>query len=998
MKMKTMRHTAFRLRHLLTSLVIWICLCMCSRSYGQIIAPGFQETLLADNLNPVTLTIDHHSRVWIVEKSGRVLIMGRDGRVKPDPFITLDVDDFNERGLLGIALHPDFDNNPYVYLYYTVPDQDHNRVSRFRANGDLAVPDSEEILLELDGLRGPVHNSGAMVFDKDGYLFIAAGDGSWPNNSQDFNTTLGSILRIHDDGSIPTDNPFYDNLEGNNRAIWAKGLRNPFTMTYDEYSDALYIGDVGLGTYEEVNRIVRGGNYGWPIVEGYIDQQTPPENYKDPIHVYDHNAGCAIVGLNVYRPHQRQLPEEYIGKIFYADYCQGYINVINEMDGSLYQTFATNLDRPLQIIDDMETGEFYYLIRAGIGGGSQQDNTSSNEGSLWKVFFTGSGVPNISQSPTHMVVPVGEDVVFNVRATGSSPLSYQWYLNDTLFGPDTSAITLFDVSLLEDNTIVRCVVSNAEGSDTSDIGVLNVVDNTRPEVSITLSAPQLEFRAGDVIEFKGLVKDAEDGMIDPTKYVWKVDLHHDEHTHPVIEGLTGTDQGSFEVPIDGETSTNIWFRVYLSAQDDDGFVGQSYEEIFPDVSTITIEGDLGVKINIDGRLRPLPWTFESLIGLNRTVLVPEVQFEDNHVFLFDSWEDGLTDNPRIFRAGETPLTTSVSFNTLLPGTGRGLTQSVFSNDVGFDLAGEPDTVVIDSAIDMRGILTGPYPNISPDVFSVRWEGFIEPWRPGPVQLHITSDDGHRLWIDGKLLIDDWVNHGPTQRTVTYDFKDMNEVPIVIEYYEDMGGATLEFAWTYEELPEHLVPYHKLYPVRSNMVTGRIYVDENISGAFDETDEVLDGTMVLVRREEDDVIEYYQFTDEDGVFSFSNIGLKSYYLEVLRDTRFIGLDREGATNKEFESSTFILSEEDTLTVDFTWTPPQNLLVYPQPATNDLYVFSYKNPIEWISIFDIEGAALIREVGSDGSEQLRLDTSNLSAGQYIMEVRTERETYRQSVMIQ
>ena len=152
---------------------------------AQQLSPGFSAKMLATDLNPVAMAIDHHHRIWQVEKDGRVFIVEGDGHILPDPFIQIDVDDFNERGLLGIALHPDMDRHPYVYLYYTVPGKRHNRVSRFKANGDLAVPGSEEILLELDELSGAIHNGGAMLFDRDGYLFIATGEGGRALNSQD---------------------------------------------------------------------------------------------------------------------------------------------------------------------------------------------------------------------------------------------------------------------------------------------------------------------------------------------------------------------------------------------------------------------------------------------------------------------------------------------------------------------------------------------------------------------------------------------------------------------------------------------------------------------------------------------------------------------------------------------------------------------------------------------------------------------------------------------
>ena len=237
--------------------------------------------LVADSLNPVSMTLDHHGRIWLVEKHGVVRIIDIDGQMLPDPFITLPVDDFNERGLLGIALHPDMDNQPFVYLYCTVSNGGYNRVSMFTANGDVAVPGSEEVLIELDSLAGAVHNGGAMLFGLDGKLYIATGDGSLPPQPMD--NMLGKILRLEANGLIPPDNPFYATTEGKYRSIWALGLRNPFTMVIDAETGKIFACDVGPATFEEVNEVLPGANFGWPFAVGIRENSGFPENYRNPL-------------------------------------------------------------------------------------------------------------------------------------------------------------------------------------------------------------------------------------------------------------------------------------------------------------------------------------------------------------------------------------------------------------------------------------------------------------------------------------------------------------------------------------------------------------------------------------------------------------------------------------------------------------------------------------------------------------------------------------------
>ncbi|MDX1666758.1 MAG: PQQ-dependent sugar dehydrogenase, partial [Saprospiraceae bacterium] len=369
--------------------------------------PGFGQRLLAENLDPTSMAIAPDGRIFITEKEGLVRIV-RDGQLLDDPFLRLEVDNFNERGLGSIAFHPEFEHNNYVYVFYTVPEGDFNRISRFTANGDYAIPGSEEVMLELDRLSGTIHNGGAMAFGPDGKLYIATGDGADPANSQTLSNLLGKILRINDDGTIPEDNPFYEQATGDNRAIWSLGFRNPFSFAIQESTGRIFVNDVGSEFWEEVNAVERGSNHGWPIIEGERTMERPPDNYRDPLYTYDHDEGCSVIGAAFCPVEHTLFPGKYRGRYFFADYCGGYIKVLDPETGELVETFATDIDRPINLLFDQE-GNLYYLERKGIGGGSAQDNTSTSNGQLWKVFFTGSGSPLISSDPASVLLAVGED-------------------------------------------------------------------------------------------------------------------------------------------------------------------------------------------------------------------------------------------------------------------------------------------------------------------------------------------------------------------------------------------------------------------------------------------------------------------------------------------------------------------------------------------------------------------------------------------------------------
>lgn len=162
------------------------------------------------------------------------------------PFVSLTVSALGERGLLGVAFDPNFTANKFVYVYYTATTPTiHNRVSRFTAAGDIALAGSETILLDLETLSATNHNGGAIHFGPDGKLFVGVGENDVGSNAQSMNNRLGKMLRINSDGSIPTDNPFFMTASGANRAIWALGLRNPFTFAFQPRSANLLINDVG---------------------------------------------------------------------------------------------------------------------------------------------------------------------------------------------------------------------------------------------------------------------------------------------------------------------------------------------------------------------------------------------------------------------------------------------------------------------------------------------------------------------------------------------------------------------------------------------------------------------------------------------------------------------------------------------------------------------------------------------------------------------------------
>jgi glucose/arabinose dehydrogenase len=327
-----------------------------SRLVPSTVPPGFAESLLASGLTaPTSMTFAPDGRLFVTEQGGTLRII-KNGSLLPTPFLTLNVGTGGERGLLGVTLDPAFTTTQYIYVYYTTSTAPiHNRISRFTANGDVVVPGSEVDLFDLTPLSAATnHNGGALHFGADGKLYAGVGENGTSSNSQTLTNVLGKMLRINPDGSIPTDNPFYNTATGSNRAIWVLGLRNPFTFAVQPGTGRLFIDDVGQNTWEEIDDGKAGANYGWPVEEGVGNNPS----YVDPIYTYNHDGmASAITGGVFYAA--TQFPAAYQGQYFFSDYLRGFIRVLNLT--TLQATdFATGVPGSVDL-DVGPDGALYYL-------------------------------------------------------------------------------------------------------------------------------------------------------------------------------------------------------------------------------------------------------------------------------------------------------------------------------------------------------------------------------------------------------------------------------------------------------------------------------------------------------------------------------------------------------------------------------------------------------------------------------------------------------------
>src|SRR5438105_14062492 len=549
--------------------MMFLLFALSSSASAATLPSGFVETTVASGIASSTaMAIAPDGLIFICSQTGALRVI-KNGVLLATPFVTLSVDSVGERGLLGVAFDPHFTLNHYIYLYYTVPGTPpHNRVIRFIANGDVVVPGSGRVMLELDPLSTATsHNGGALHFGSDGQLYIAVGDNTKGSNAQNLSNLLGKILRIAPDGTIPSDNPFAQSTTARHE-IWAFGLRNPFTFAFRGGTSFMYINDVGQSTWEEIDLGQAGANYGWPATEG----PTTNPAYKSPIYYYGHSDGCAITGAAFYSPSTPNFPSSYVGKYFFGDYCSGFIRALDPATAKA-SGFITGASQPVDIQVGAE-GSLYYLAR-----GTK---------SVMKVRYTTNLSPVITTQPTSQLVSVGYPVTFSVTASGPSPYNYQWKRNSVnITGATASSYRTASTTLSDNGARFRVRVSNAYGNTLSNVATLSVTSDKPPVGQILTPVQGTTYFGGMVVNYSGSASDFEDGDLPASAFTWRVDFHHDSHVHPFIATTTGSKTDTLTIPSRGETSSNVYYRIILKVNDSAGLTRTVTRDILPRKADMT---------------------------------------------------------------------------------------------------------------------------------------------------------------------------------------------------------------------------------------------------------------------------------------------------------------------------------------------------------------------------------------------------------------------------
>ncbi|HKO39254.1 MAG TPA: PQQ-dependent sugar dehydrogenase, partial [Solirubrobacterales bacterium] len=700
-------------------------------AHAQPLQPGFTETtVFSGMLDPTDVAFAADGRVFVAEKSGLIKVFPN--LSSPTPTIVADlrtqVYNFWDRGLLGIALDPQFPIRPYLYAIYTYDGKigetaprwgkpgvssdpcptppgptdagclASSRLSKLTLSGNVVT--SEQTLIHDWCQQFPSHSTGDLVFGPDGMLYASAGDGAsflftdygqegnpcgdppvaagakqtsptaegGALRSQDFRTTAdptglnGTLIRIDPDtGAAAPGNPLSGSSDANARRIVAAGMRNPFRFAFRPGSGEIYVGDVGWGAWEEINRLPAPtdstvDNFGWPCYEG--NGQSPAyagaglnlckSLYSvtgaatSPLYTYSHSgdvvpgedcteAGASVSGLAFYGG--GSYPAAYNGALFFSDYSKRCTWVMFEKNGQLDpSTRAVFLNENDPVNLEIGPGGDLFLV--------------DFEGSLRRIHYPGGNrAPTAVAKAEPQAGPL--PLTVNFDATGSTDpdagdiLTYLWDLDgDGQYDDSTAAKPSWTYTSAA-NVTARLKVTDKGGLVSTDT-VLIGAGNELPDAQIHTPTTALRWAVGDTISFSGKGSDPQDGALGAASMSWTLVMRHCEtendcHSH-TIQTLPGVDGGSFTAP-DHEFPSHLELR--LTVTDSGGLSDTETLRLDPETVDLTFKSDPpGLNLTTGEQNGPAPFVRTVIVGSKLSVAAPSPQSLNGSWFGFSSWSDG----------------------------------------------------------------------------------------------------------------------------------------------------------------------------------------------------------------------------------------------------------------------------------------------------------------------------------------------------------------------
>ena len=566
-------HHVKRFRAMVAAIILTIICC----GVGQTFPPAAQAQTFSDSgftseivttlpqFLPVGVTWASDGRMFIWQRNGVIRIY-KNGQLLPTPFldISANVNTFDDRGMLGLALHPNFLVNGYVYVIYIREDGGNpndsspkiDRLSRFIANAqnpDVALPSTETVLMTIPN-DFHHHENGTLRFGSDGKLFVGHGEDTAVGGArieafvaQNLNDARGKILRVTEDGNAPGDNPFDDGTNSIRSKVYSYGLRNPFRFTLHPVSGEPYIGDVGYDTWEEFSR-GRGRNFGWPCYEGVNPQPLYQSSFPSqcapltssvvtaPLLSYPHPGtpeagsapfvGSSAIGGPFYTA--TLYPEVYRDSWFIMDYVGGWIRRMTfDANGNMTGTvpFATGLPGPV----DLELGPdgmLYYV--------------SIITGQVVRIRYNGpSAVASVTPSSGYSPLTINFSSAGSSSPNGS-PLSYLWEFGDGQTSNAANPSHSYVAATVQTFTAKLTVTISTNQSSSATVKV--TVGSLAPTATIQSPINGTGVFPGQTIVYQGSATDPDDGTIPSAGLAWTILLHHNDHIHTQLftAGATGS--------------------------------------------------------------------------------------------------------------------------------------------------------------------------------------------------------------------------------------------------------------------------------------------------------------------------------------------------------------------------------------------------------------------------------------------------------------------------
>jgi glucose/arabinose dehydrogenase len=623
---------------------------------GQVgLLDDFDRTTLVSGLNePTDFELiahdgdpDHIHQILFTEKSGRIKLYDtHTGQLTTLATIPVSAR-VGERGLIGIEVDPNYwtEGQPgyqKIYVAYTNADN-FDQLSSFTFDGSAIS--GEQMLVTSTLEANDFHHGGEVEFDSTGqFIYWAVGNNTRPTeNSQDLTNIHGKILRLNRDGTGVVGNPFY-NATGdvNTNRIYALGMRNPFRFAVDPQTGAVLAGDVGEYTWEELNLVKAGANYGWPLAEG---PKKPGQNFVDPLYAYKHTLSTNTGSITSVMVYDDGAPVQGEKKVLIADYSLGFIKELTFDD----QYTSLIHERTL----DSGAGAVVKLAQAANGDIYQLNIYPGTLSIISKSDGNHSPVAVIKASPTS---GAGDSLTVEFDGTLSTDpdgeaLSYSWNFRNgetsiadkpvvtfTKTGPFTS----YDVTL---------TVTDTRGKQNTVTQTI-VVGSTAPDTDFTVTSPGgWKYDAGDTVSFHATGTDVEDlpggGQLPADAFSWTVEFRHAEHKHPFINEVVGPDL-TFTVPVDYDQLANTWYRVILTTTDESGLKTVVTKDIMPNLAILSFGSNVtGAQYTLDGIPHTGPYEEQVVVGVERTLGAVSPQTIGGQRYVFGDWADGVTSSTRV---------------------------------------------------------------------------------------------------------------------------------------------------------------------------------------------------------------------------------------------------------------------------------------------------------------------------------------------------------------